>query len=274
MASLHGLGSVPLWVMLVLVVLLSVGIPSLLVNVVRRVWPYPSLKENNELVGFTYAVFGLIYGVLMAFAIILSWERYAETEHLVTKEVTVLSELWRDAQAFEAGAQGGIERDLMAYAESVALDEWPAMASSGEGHERTARIYEDLWRRSYALAAKTDLQSAFLGEYVARLNELSGARRLRILHSRAHMPGVLWLVLVVGAVPTVLYPLFFANKHAWVHVAITSFVTLIVLLNLVVLVSLQHPFTGDVRIGPGEFTELAVQLRGRQDRESGIQSSE
>jgi Na+/glutamate symporter len=35
-----------------------------------------SFEENNEIVGFTYAVFGLIYGVLLGSTIAVAWERY------------------------------------------------------------------------------------------------------------------------------------------------------------------------------------------------------
>jgi hypothetical protein len=38
--------------------------------------------------GLTYAVYGLIYGVLSAFTMVVAWQRFAETEQLVVHEAT------------------------------------------------------------------------------------------------------------------------------------------------------------------------------------------
>lgn len=104
---MHGVAMLPLWLTVGGVLLISVTMGWLLVGLVRRCAPYPLLKENNELAGFTYAVFGLIYGVLLAFTIIVGWERFAETERVVMSEVTVLSELWRDIKAFSPEVRQG-----------------------------------------------------------------------------------------------------------------------------------------------------------------------
>jgi hypothetical protein len=102
-----------------------------------------------------------------------------------------------------------------------------------------------------------------MGEFLARMNELSAARRLRILHSRMEIHGVLWVVLVIGAVPTVSYPLLFSSKHAWVQTAITGSILVIVTLGLLVALALQTPFSGEVSISPEAFRELLESFRHR-----------
>ncbi|MFI5181917.1 MAG: DUF4239 domain-containing protein [Thermoanaerobaculia bacterium] len=241
---------------MIIVVALSVVVPWLAVRLVRRIWPYPAFKENNELVGFTFAVYGLIYGVLLAFTIIVGWERFAGTEQLVMHEATILSELWRDVQAFPPAVRDGVHNDLIAYARSVIDDEWPAMAARGQAHPQTRDVYEHLWTLTYQIQPETKNQEAYLTELLARMNELSSARRLRILRSRMEVHSLLWLVLLIGAVPNVAYTLLLSNKHTWVQVAIMGSIMLIVLLGLLVTLSLQHPFTGDVSVQPEAFREL------------------
>jgi hypothetical protein len=80
--------------------------------------------------------------------------------------------------------------------------------------------------------------------------------------------GVLWLVLLIGAVPTVAYPLLFSNRHAWVHVVIMASIMVIVMLGLLVTVSLQYPFTGEIRIEPEAFRQLLDSFHQRQIMES------
>src|SRR5574340_1844345 len=91
----HAILSWPLSVSVFIILAFSVVLPWLAVRLVRRLWPHPVFKENNELVGFTYSVYGLIYGVLLAFTIVVAWQRYADTEQHVMQEATILSDFWR-----------------------------------------------------------------------------------------------------------------------------------------------------------------------------------
>ncbi len=253
---MHTVAQWPLWLLVVGLCVFSLAAAWGLVALVRRYAPYPAFKENNELVGFTYAVFGLIYGVLLAFTIIVAWERFAETERIVMHETTVLSELWRDIKVFPAADRDGIHSNLLAYAQSVADDEWPEMAARGKASPKTAAIYEQLWDRTYVLHPETKIQEGYLAEVLSDINQLSANRRLRLLHSRTEINPILWLVLLVGAAPTVGYTLLLANKHRWIQVCITMSIMLIVLLSLLVVLSLQYPFTGDVSIQPEAFRDL------------------
>lgn len=253
---MHTIVQWPLSVSVITVVALSVVVPWLTVWLVRRIWPYPSYRENNELVGYTYAVYGLIYGVLLAFTIIVTWERFAATKQLVMHEVTILSEIWRDSQAFPPTIRDNVRKDLTAYAQSVVDGEWPAMAAHGQAHPRTQEVYEHLWTLTYRIHPETKNQEAFLTELLNRMNELSVARRLRVMHSRMEVHSILLLVLLIGAVPAVAYPLLLSCKHAWVQVVIMGSIMLIVMLGLLVTLSLQYPFSGGVSIEPEAFREL------------------
>jgi hypothetical protein len=267
LALMNMLGAIPLWGLLMLVAVLSTAISWVLVARVRRWFPHPHLKENNEFVGFTYAVYGLIYGVVLAFTIVTAWERFYGAESVVMREVTALSELSRDAGAFSPEARAEIRRDLKEYVSSAIDKEWKAMAEKGEADPATQSIYEHLWMGSYKINPTTRNQEAFLAEYLARINELSGQRRLRLTYCRTELSSILWIVLLAGAVPTVAYTLFFATKHGWVHVMVTSFLTGLIMLCLLVTFSLQYPFSGRVAVKSDSFEELkrAMELRESAD---------
>lgn len=254
----------PLGASLAAIAAVSAFVSCMAVFLVRRVWPPPAFKENNEMVGFTYAVYGLIYGVMLAFVIVVGWQRFTETEQLVMHEATLLSELWHDSVAFPPAVRDGVQMDLIAYAQSVVDDEWPTMAAHGRAHPQTEEIYERLWALTYRIQPETKNQEAYLNQFLARMNELSGARRLRILHSKMGVHRALLLVLLVGAVPTVAYTLLFSNKHAWVEVAIMGSIMLIVMSGLLLALSLLHPFSGEDRIKPYAFEQLLDSFHKRQ----------
>jgi hypothetical protein len=260
---MYAVVQLPLSVSVLMVIAFSLVMSWLANRLIRRRWPPPTFKEDNELLGFTYAVYGLIYGVLLAFTIIVAWEQFAGAERNVLHETTLLSQLWRDCETFTPGEGDPIRKDLIAYTDSVLQQEWPAMAAAGRAHPQTQQIYERLWTNTRRVRSETSTQAIYLTEFLTRMNDLSATRRLRILDSRMEVHGVLWLVLLLGAIPTVGYTLLLSAKHSWVQVLNTCFMMMIVLLGLLVTLSLQYPFTGDVSIHPVAFQELLDAFKHR-----------
>jgi len=80
------LAGLPLWLSGILVV----GLPTVLAMVgpilVRRYVTLEELAENNEVAGFKFAVVGVLYAVLLAFAIIVVWEKFSNAENNVATE--------------------------------------------------------------------------------------------------------------------------------------------------------------------------------------------
>ncbi len=258
----------PLWASVIAIVALSSVMSWLAVHFVSRIWPHPSFKENHDLVGFTYSVYGLIYGVFLAFIIVVGWQSFAETEQIIMHESTILSELWRDSLAFSPAFRDNIHKDLIEYAQSVVDEEWPAMASRGEAQSHAQAVYERLWAVTYHIKPETKIQEAYLTEFLSRMNELSSDRRLRILHSSMEINGVLWWVLLIGALPTITFPLLFSSKHLWVQIINMGSVMMLVMLGLLVTASLQYPFTGEFGIHPYAFYELLDSFHQRLLAES------
>ena len=261
---MFAIAQLPLSMGVIAIVVFS-GVMSWLANhLIRRIWPPPAFKENHELVGFSYAVYGLIYGVMLAFTIIVAWERFAGTERVVMQEATIVSQLWRVSEALPSDIGEPIRKDLFAYTDSVIHQEWNAMAATGHAHSETEQIYEHLWTKTHRIHTETGSQQVYQAQFLRQMNELGVARRLRILHARMEVHSVLWLVLLVGALPTVAYTLLLSARHAWVQVLNTGFILLIVLMGLYVTLSLQYPFAGDVSIQPEAFLDLLDALRHRQ----------
>src|ERR1700691_3467388 len=74
------LTSQPLWISAAILV----GLPTVLAvlgpSLVRRCVTLEKLTTNNEIAGFKFATVGVLYAVLLAFAIILVWEKFSDAE--------------------------------------------------------------------------------------------------------------------------------------------------------------------------------------------------
>jgi hypothetical protein len=95
--------------------------------VVRRYASLETLKTNNEVAGFKFAVVGVLYAVLLAFAVIVVWERFAEAETNVAKEAGAAATIYRLSRGISGEPGIGLRAALTNYLEVTISDDWPAM---------------------------------------------------------------------------------------------------------------------------------------------------
>jgi len=85
----------PLWIAAVILIipttLLAMAGPIL----VRRFFDFKQLRTNNEVAGFKFATVGVLYAVLLAFAVIVVWEKFNQAESEVAKEAGAAATVYR-----------------------------------------------------------------------------------------------------------------------------------------------------------------------------------
>jgi hypothetical protein len=64
------------------------------------------------------------------------------------------------------------------------------------------------------------------------------------------VPNVIWAVLFMGALLTVGFTLFFGSENLLAQVSMTGVLSVLVTMGLVVIISIDHPFTGPVYLHP------------------------
>ncbi|HEY7997005.1 MAG TPA: hypothetical protein VIE14_09040, partial [Steroidobacteraceae bacterium] len=79
----HFLASLPLWLAAIFIVVLPTAGAMAGPVLIRRRISLERLTTNNEIAGFKFATVGVIYAVLLAFAVIVVWERFSSAEAAV-----------------------------------------------------------------------------------------------------------------------------------------------------------------------------------------------
>jgi len=230
---------------------------------VQRFAP-PALRENNEFTGFTFSFVGLVYGVYLAFTVVIVWEHFENADDLATSEATRLSELWRDAGALPGGA--GIQQKLYDYTRSVIDDDWPSLERDHRGSDVTSRKYEDLWRSYYAvtLTPNDAVQAAFFRESITQLNALGRERRMRILTGAANIPMMMWGLLVAGGIGMIVFIYLIAARHLWLKLVITAFCAGVLAWAVLIVFALVDPYSGDVAVKPDGFRSVLESFAARR----------
>jgi len=131
----------------------------------------------------------------------------------------------------------------------MAADEWHTM-SNGRPSSVAVEAYEKLWQAYYEIQPQTEREKTFYHESVSRLNELGNNRRFRLLSSQLGMPLTLWGLLIGGGIVSVVFTYLFGIKSAWGQVLIVASLAGLIGFVLFLILSLDSPFTGDLRIEP------------------------
>src|SRR5688572_21915801 len=176
-------------------------------NVRRRV----SLEvqmEQNEVAGFFIAVLGVVYAVILAFAVIAVWEDLDEARDTAEREANSVGDLYRVAEGLPDSVRLPLQEQAIAYARSVAIEEWPMLRQGRESANSLAAI-EALWSLARRFEPNGPREEALYGKLLDEVQEMNDARRMRLLSSRAGVPWLIWGVLIGGGVVTVLFTYFF-----------------------------------------------------------------
>jgi hypothetical protein len=239
------LSGCPLWVTALLLVALPVALATSTLVLIRRRIGLARLTANNEVAGFKFAVVGVIYAVLLAFAVIVVWQRYSDAEQAVVGEAGAAATLYRLVAGPEPEA-AATRMALGNYLRLAVERDWPQMAKERESAEVTAAL-----TAVYAAAlrlARSGTQPAMQVEILHQLDVITQARRTRLHLAIGIVPSVLWLALSLGGVLTVAFTFFFGTENLQAQVLMTGILAFIVFIGLFVIVSIDHPFTGRVHV--------------------------
>jgi Protein of unknown function (DUF4239) len=240
------LSGCPLWVTAILLVVLPVVLASATLVLIRRRIGLARLTTNNEVAGFKFAVVGVIYAVLMAFAVIVVWQRYADAEMAVIGEAGAAATLYRLASGSEPEAVA-VRAALGNYLRLAAERDWAQMARERESSDVTAALTA-VYSAALRLARTGSLQPAVQMDLFQQLNVITQARRTRLHLAIGIVPGVLWAALTFGGVLTVAFTFFFGTENLRAQLLMTAILAFIVFMGLFVIVTIDHPFTGPVHV--------------------------
>jgi hypothetical protein len=254
----------PLWLGVLLVgaaTLLAMAGPIL----VRRRLSLDRLKLNNEVAGFMFATVGVFYAVLLAFAVIIAWERFSKAEDTAAQEAGAAATLYRLADGIGGDPGAALRDSLTRYVRAVITEEWPAMERS-EASSAVKRALDTVYTTLLTPTSGDSRGTALLAEALHQLDVVTQARRTRLLLATGVVPGVLWFALFGGAAVTIGFTLFFGTEDLRLQAIMTGILSFLIFSGLLILIGMNHPYAGAVKVGPEALSEVLEEIRSRPDQ--------
>jgi Protein of unknown function (DUF4239) len=243
------LTTAPLW----FAAALLVGVTSVIAMIgpvlVRKRMTFDQLRNNNEVAGFKFATVGVIYAVLLGFAVIVVWEKFSEAENDVALEAGAAATVYRLASGFKGEGGSGLQDGITAYLRAAIGDDWQAMAQ-GRGSEAGTRALNGVYAALLRYNPDDRQGAAIFAEVLRQLDQVTQARRARIVVSQGIVPGIVWLVLFVGAFITIGFTFFFGSVNLRAQTLMTGALSVLIFSALLVIIAIDHPFSGTVKVDP------------------------
>jgi hypothetical protein len=114
-------------------------------------------------------------------------------------------------------------------------------------------LVDDMRATLQEFEPRTVAEQELYAEGLDRISRLGDARRMRLVQAEEGMPGVLWAVLVFGAVVVVGFTYLFGLRNTWAHRLMVMSLTAVIALALFTIGAMEHPFSGGARVDPGAF---------------------
>lgn len=246
---LNNLPNLPLAVA-ILAISALVGVA--MVQLARRVLDPHMLHGHNDLIGFIYQMVGVVYAVMLAFAVFIVWDQFERTSTAVEQEANTLVSLYDLARAMPEPASGELKADVLNYARVVAHAEWDQMAL-GRSSDDSVNALSRLTRLERDFDPVTNRDTVLYDQSVQHIEELNSFRRLRLQASRGQIPPPMWVLLIGGGIFTVGFTALFGADNARLHTLLTALLAAALGFTLFIILALDTPYTGSFKITPDPF---------------------
>ena len=225
-------------------------------ELVQRLVPAEKRQEHNDVAGFLYAVVGVVYAVLLALLVIAVWEQYQRALETVESEADTVADIAWLASRLPETERYQLQEHARSYAQEVVDHEWPLMEQGIEGQRGTPEgwnLVDDMRATLQDFEPSTEAEQNLHAEGLDQIDRLGDARRMRFVAAEAGIPGVLWAVLVFGAVVVVGFTYLFGLRNSWAHRLMVMSLTAVIALVLFTIGVMEYPFSGGARVDPGAF---------------------
>ena len=225
----------------------------------------PRLKLGPEESVFTSAMMQAVmvfYGLAVALIAVSVWQTHTEAAATISGEASALGVLYRHVGGYPEPLRSQLRQDLREYLDYVIQEAWP-LQRRGQVPSGGVEKVNDFETGLVTFEPATEGQKLLHAETLRAYSEMIEARRLRLDAVHTGLPGVLWFVIVVGALVSLSSTFFFQVEDARLQRIQVVLLALFIGLIIFIIFALDRPFRGDLGLQPDAYQLIYDQLMKR-----------
>jgi hypothetical protein len=210
---------------------------------------------QNDFANYFFATIAVFYAVLVGLIAVACWGNYSGIAAIVSNEAVSSSDVYRDIESYPPPLRDAVRKDLKAYDTFVIEREWPAQGNGDRWPVGGDALMHRIALRLTTFEPTTLGQQAVHIQTLHDLDDLFSNRRLRLEAIDNHLPGLMWLVVLVGAAVLIFLTYFFRADGDDVHRFLTVALSLMIGLVIFLILALDRPLIGYVSIDPSNYQD-------------------
>jgi hypothetical protein len=243
------------------IILSLVAIALIGLLLVRR-FILPRLRvsvADSEFSGAVVQSIMVFYGLALALISVNVWQTYNDVGKTISVEATTFYTLYRDVSGYPEPTRSKLQGEIRGYIKQVIDEAFPLMH---KGQVPTAGVE---WMTRFQgplmdFEPTSESQKIIHTETLAAYNRATLARRMRVDAVTTGLPGVMWVVIVVGAVISISSCYFFRVEDVRVHCILVALLAALIGLVITMTIAMNHPFRGTLALTADSYQLVYDQL--------------
>ena len=201
----------------------------------------------------------VFYGLATALTAVNVWETYVRVEEITRQEASTIAVLFRNVSAYPEPARSVLREEIRAYTEQLIHQAWPEQRR-GRIPTGGVKAIDVLQSTLVTFEPVTEAQKALVRETLSSFDRMMEARRLRLDSVERRLPGVMWVVVVLGAFISLLSAYFFPVLDARLHRIQIALLAAFIGLVIFMILALDRPYRGDLGLTAAPYQITYEQL--------------
>lgn len=246
---------------------MSVGLPLFTILVVGgscgillilRKWVFrvaPQGEEWDRVLSYAVGAYGVFYGVTLALIAAAAYGNFTEVDGIVLEESSSLASLYRTATLLPEPQSSQLQNEIVQYTRNVIDLDWPLQQKLQIPLETDANI-SAMQQAIAGVQPASPAEILYVQQSLDQFQLLVENRRDRIALTHLALPGVLWIVLSVGAVLNAVLIGLIEVRNLRIHLLMSGMLALFVALLLYAIAGFDHAYSGPIAVTPEYFEDL------------------
>lgn len=194
----------------------------------------------------------VFYGLALALIAVNVFETYADVSKIVSTEASSLAMLYRDVSTYPEPIRSQLQSQMREYVYQVIHEAWPLQAR-GQVPSGGVALMDRFQLTLASFEPATEGQKLLHAEALRAYNNVIQARRMRLDAVNTHLPGVMWTVVILGAVISLCASFFFSVDDVRLHAILVTLLAMFIGLVIFMTLALDRPFIGDLGVSADPY---------------------
>ncbi len=253
----------PPWLLYILINVVFLGISLLVFWGITRLLSCKKRCDLNEVATPIFNRAGAFFTFLLAFVVVVMWQEYTKAVDDASREGAEAMALYRDLSLYPDKEQTAAAiNSLIEFAHKVVEEEYPAMVKM-ERSPATEQALHNLYKNTEKINPDGRQQEILYNVILKDLYNLSKLRDERLLELESTLPGIIWGVLIIGAIVTLIFSTLLGTESILLHALLKSLFVILMASTFFLIIELDYPFTGEISAKPTSYIRMLERVTPR-----------